>query len=93
MVLKGYTRLVCPVRIDSSDDKASLGNQDDASKQGRKIHDIDADENITLENVHDVDMFGLHDLDGDEVFVETEELVVNAATTTSTIPDSVAKDL
>ncbi|GKB09592.1 hypothetical protein Tco_0837904 [Tanacetum coccineum] len=33
---------------------------------GRKIHDIDADEDITLENVHDADMFGVHDLDGDE---------------------------
>ncbi|GKB58173.1 putative ribonuclease H-like domain-containing protein [Tanacetum coccineum] len=59
----------------------------------RKIHDIDADEDITLENVHDADMFGVHDLDGDEVFVETKEHVVNAATTTSTIPVSAAKDL
>ncbi|GJU29369.1 hypothetical protein Tco_1172958 [Tanacetum coccineum] len=48
---------------------------------------------ITLENVHDADMFGVHDLDGDEVFVETEEPVVNVATTTSTIPVSAAKDL
>ncbi|GJW24121.1 hypothetical protein Tco_0037932 [Tanacetum coccineum] len=47
----------------------------------------------TTENVHDADMFGVHDLDGDEVFVETEEPVVNAATTTSTIPVSAAKDL
>ncbi|GJX07681.1 putative ribonuclease H-like domain-containing protein [Tanacetum coccineum] len=60
---------------------------------GRKILDIDADEDITLENVHDADMFGVHDLDGDEVFVETKEPVVNVATTTSTIPVSVAKDL
>ncbi|GJS99633.1 putative ribonuclease H-like domain-containing protein [Tanacetum coccineum] len=30
-----------------SSDKASLGDQEDASKQGRKIHDIDADEDIT----------------------------------------------
>ncbi|GJT98644.1 putative ribonuclease H-like domain-containing protein [Tanacetum coccineum] len=77
------------VRIDSSDDEASLGDQEDVSKQGREIHDIDADEDITLENVHDADMFGVHDLalDGDEVFVETEEHVVNAPTTTSTIPD------
>ncbi|GKD45837.1 hypothetical protein Tco_1270482 [Tanacetum coccineum] len=42
-------------------------------------------------NVHDVDMFGVHDLDGDEVFVETKEPMVNAAT--STIPGSIAKDL
>ncbi|GJZ28895.1 hypothetical protein Tco_0573542 [Tanacetum coccineum] len=80
-------------RIDSLDDGASLGDQEDAFKQGRKIHDIDADEDITLENVYDADMFGVHDLDGDEVFVETEEHVVNAATTTSIIPVSAAKDL
>ncbi|GKA42173.1 hypothetical protein Tco_0734833 [Tanacetum coccineum] len=36
------------------------------------------------------DMFGVHDLHGDEVFVETQEPVVNAATTISTIPVSVA---
>ncbi|GJW60040.1 retrovirus-related pol polyprotein from transposon TNT 1-94 [Tanacetum coccineum] len=39
-----------PARIDSSNDEASLGDQEDASKQGRKIHDIDSDEDITLEN-------------------------------------------
>ncbi|GKG16007.1 hypothetical protein Tco_0358330, partial [Tanacetum coccineum] len=76
-----------------SSDEGSLGDQEDASKQGRKIHDIDADEDITLENVYDTDMFGVHDLDGDEVFVKTEEPMVNAATTTSIIPVSAAKDL
>ncbi|GJQ96600.1 hypothetical protein Tco_0007739 [Tanacetum coccineum] len=91
--LKRLYKVGLSARIDSSDDEASLGDQEDASKQGRKIHDIDADEDITLENVHDADMFGVHDLDGDEVFVETEEPVVNAATTTSTIPVSAAKDL
>ncbi|GKB98852.1 hypothetical protein Tco_0984989 [Tanacetum coccineum] len=39
---------------------------------GRTIHDIDADEDITLENVHDADMFRVNDLDGDEVVVESE---------------------
>ncbi|GJX74676.1 hypothetical protein Tco_0313271, partial [Tanacetum coccineum] len=78
-------------KVVSSEDEG-LG-EEDASKQGRKIHDIDADEDITLENVHDADMFGVHDFDGDEVFVETKEPVVNAVTTTSTIPVSAAKDL
>ncbi|GJY73636.1 hypothetical protein Tco_0478067 [Tanacetum coccineum] len=55
-----------------SSDEASLGDQEDASKQGRKIHDIDADEDITLENVHDAEMFDVNDLHGDEVFVEKE---------------------
>ncbi|GKA27628.1 hypothetical protein Tco_0713796 [Tanacetum coccineum] len=42
-------------RVISSKDEG-LG-EEDASKQGRKIHDIDADEDITLDNVHDEDMF------------------------------------
>ncbi|GKE12665.1 hypothetical protein Tco_1416216, partial [Tanacetum coccineum] len=50
-------------RIDSLDDEANLGDQEDASKQGRKIHNMDADKDITLENVHDADVFGVHDLD------------------------------
>ncbi|GKA32389.1 hypothetical protein Tco_0718756 [Tanacetum coccineum] len=80
-------------KVISLDDEASLGDQEDASKQGKKILDIDADEDITLDSTHfdiDPDMFGVHDLHGDEVFVETQEPVVNAATTTSTISVSVA---
>ncbi|GJX33596.1 putative ribonuclease H-like domain-containing protein [Tanacetum coccineum] len=46
--------------------------QEDASKQGRKIDDIDVDEDITLENVHDADLFGVNNLDGDEVVVESK---------------------
>ncbi|GJX95359.1 hypothetical protein Tco_0351157 [Tanacetum coccineum] len=61
--------------------------EEDASKQGRKIHDIDADEDITLENVHDVDMFGVHDLDGDEVFVEKEVPVKEVSVATITEVD------
>ncbi|GJW49935.1 hypothetical protein Tco_0091286 [Tanacetum coccineum] len=81
------------VRVVSSEDEG-LGKED-ASKQGRKIHDINADEDITLDSTHfdiDLDMFGVHDLDGDEVFV-TEELVDNAATIASTILVFDAKDL
>ncbi|GJT65484.1 putative ribonuclease H-like domain-containing protein [Tanacetum coccineum] len=55
-----------------SSDEASLGDQEDASKPGRKIHDIDADEDITMKNVHDAEMFDVNDLHGDEVFVEKE---------------------
>ncbi|GJY15228.1 hypothetical protein Tco_0385650 [Tanacetum coccineum] len=74
-------------KVISSDDEASLGDLEDASKQGRKILDINADEEITLDSTHvntDLDMFGVHDPHGDEVFVEIKELVVNAATTTTT---------
>ncbi|GJY31241.1 hypothetical protein Tco_0414736 [Tanacetum coccineum] len=83
-------------KVVSLDDEASLGDQEDASKQGRKILNIDVDEGITLDSTHfdtDPDMFGVHDLHGDEVFVETEEHVINTTTTTSTIPVSAAKNL
>ncbi|GKA44348.1 putative ribonuclease H-like domain-containing protein, partial [Tanacetum coccineum] len=40
--------------------------------KGSKIYDIDADEDITLENVHDAEIFDVNDLHGDEVFVEKE---------------------
>ncbi|GJT22279.1 reverse transcriptase domain-containing protein [Tanacetum coccineum] len=56
-----------------SDDKEGLG-EEDASKQGR-IADIDADVGINLVSTHfdaDTDMFGVHDLVGDQVVVETE---------------------
>ncbi|GKG01924.1 hypothetical protein Tco_0306629, partial [Tanacetum coccineum] len=46
--------------------------EEDASKQGR-IDDIDANEDIYLVNVHsDEDMFGVNNLEGDEVIIETE---------------------
>ncbi|GJU96289.1 retrovirus-related pol polyprotein from transposon TNT 1-94 [Tanacetum coccineum] len=54
----GYT--IAQTGVKSSNDEISLG--EDASKQGRKIHDIDADEDITLENVHDAEMFDVNDL-------------------------------
>ncbi|GJS19540.1 putative ribonuclease H-like domain-containing protein [Tanacetum coccineum] len=80
-------------RVESS--KESLGAQEDASKHGRKIVDLDADAEVTLvdesQGRNDEDlMFDTGVLDGDEVVVETEELVVNAATTTKSIPVSVA---
>ncbi|GJR16490.1 hypothetical protein Tco_0799142 [Tanacetum coccineum] len=61
-------------RVESSKEEG-LG-EEDASKQGR-IADIDANIGITLDSTHydadaDIDMFGVHDLDGDEVVVETE---------------------
>ncbi|GJZ31896.1 hypothetical protein Tco_0576943 [Tanacetum coccineum] len=74
-------------RVKKLEKKQSLGAQEDASKQGRKILNIDADEDITLDSTHvdtDPDTFEVHDLYGDEEFVEIEEHVVNAATTTST---------
>nr|GEX86680.1 hypothetical protein [Tanacetum cinerariifolium] len=54
-----------------------LDDQEDASKQGR-IAEIDADEDLSLINetaqdqgrMNDQDMFGVNDLDGDEVVVD-----------------------
>ncbi|GJW49166.1 hypothetical protein Tco_0090517 [Tanacetum coccineum] len=94
--LKRLYKVGLSAKVVSSDNEASLGDQEDASKQGRKIHDIDADEDITLDNTHfntNPDMFGVHDINGDEVFIEIEEPVVNAATTISIIPVSAAKYL
>ncbi|GKA80097.1 putative ribonuclease H-like domain-containing protein [Tanacetum coccineum] len=57
-----------------SSDEASLGDWEDASKQGRKINDIDKDAEITF--VHETQgrygndiMFDVIDLAGEEVFV------------------------
>ncbi|GKC86317.1 hypothetical protein Tco_1142034 [Tanacetum coccineum] len=63
-------------RVESSEDEG-LG-EEDASKQGRKIADIDADAGVTLDSTHfdtDTDMFGVHDLDGDEVIIDNVEVV------------------
>ncbi|GKE09096.1 hypothetical protein Tco_1412647 [Tanacetum coccineum] len=78
-------------RIETSND-VCLGAQEDASKQGRKIADLDADTEVTLidetQGRNDEDlMFDIGVLNGDEVF---QEPMLNIATTTSLIPVSVA---
>ncbi|GJV54493.1 hypothetical protein Tco_1450234 [Tanacetum coccineum] len=58
-------------RVEYSGDEDSLG--EDASKQGRRISAIDAEEDITLVNVqYDAKMFDVNTLTGDEVFAEQE---------------------
>ncbi|GJR65156.1 putative ribonuclease H-like domain-containing protein [Tanacetum coccineum] len=84
--VKGWERV-------KSSDKEGLGDEY-ASKQGR-IADIDADVGINLVSTHfdaDTDMFGVHDLVGDEVVVESKVVVkaastipVSAPTTTTTV--------
>ncbi|GJX13274.1 hypothetical protein Tco_0205032 [Tanacetum coccineum] len=84
--LKRLYKVSLSRRVESYN-KEGLG-EEDASKQGR-IANIDADAGINLVSTHfDVDtyMFGVHDLVGDEVVVESE-VVVKA---TSTIPVSAA---
>ncbi|GJX15465.1 hypothetical protein Tco_0216297 [Tanacetum coccineum] len=68
-------------RVEYSDNEESLGK--DASKQGR-IDAIDADEEITLVSVQNVDeeMFDVNVLDGEEVFVAREEETLMEITST-----------
>ncbi|GJT99983.1 hypothetical protein Tco_1110322 [Tanacetum coccineum] len=75
--LKRLYKVGLSIRVESSEE--SLG--EDASKQGRKIDDIDANEEITLVNDQDDDeMFDVDTLDGEEVVVaEQNKEVVDAA--------------
>ncbi|GJX82657.1 hypothetical protein Tco_0332138 [Tanacetum coccineum] len=72
--LKRLYKVGLTARIESSGDEEDLG--EDASKQGRRINVIDADEDITLVNVQD-------DVDN-EVF-DVDALNVSTATTTVTL--------
>ncbi|GJV00296.1 ribonuclease H-like domain-containing protein [Tanacetum coccineum] len=74
--LKRLYKVGLTVRVESSDNEESLG--EDASKKGR-IDAIDADEEITLVNVQNVDeeMFDVNVLDGEEVFVAEQEVAAN----------------
>ncbi|GJX74492.1 hypothetical protein Tco_0313087 [Tanacetum coccineum] len=84
-------------RVESSND-ASLGAQEDASKQGRKIEDLDADAEVTLVNEtqemnDDNLMFDTGVLEEQEIEFEkvVEEPVVSVATTTKSILVSAAE--
>ncbi|GJU20545.1 hypothetical protein Tco_1153887 [Tanacetum coccineum] len=69
--LKRLHKVSMSRRVESSGDEDSLG--EDASKQGRMINAIDADEDITLVNVQaNAEMFDVSTLTGDEVFAEQE---------------------
>nr|GEU73287.1 hypothetical protein [Tanacetum cinerariifolium] len=82
-----------------SSNKEGLGDQEDASKQGR-IAEIDANEDLSLINettqdkgkMNDQERFGVNDLDGDDIVVdvsagEKEEQISAALTTTTTTDD------
>ncbi|GKB14177.1 hypothetical protein Tco_0848100 [Tanacetum coccineum] len=69
--LKKLRKVGATAMIESSGDEESLGK--DASKQGRRINDINKDEDITLVSVQDdvdAEMFNVDTLTGDEVFAE-----------------------
>ncbi|GJY86343.1 hypothetical protein Tco_0500369, partial [Tanacetum coccineum] len=90
-VLKRLRKGGRSARIESSEDEG-LGDQEDASKQGRKVADIDADAEVTLidetqERNDDNLMFDTGVLDEQEVEVEkvvsTAEVTTASATTTT----------
>ncbi|GJW99283.1 hypothetical protein Tco_0183197 [Tanacetum coccineum] len=69
--LKRLYKVSLSARVESSRDEESLGEY--ASKQGRRITDIDDDEDITLVNDQidaDAEMFDVDTLTGDEVLAE-----------------------
>nr|GEX09905.1 hypothetical protein [Tanacetum cinerariifolium] len=93
----GLERLVkvsLSARIESSIDEEGLGAQEDASKHGR-IAEIDVTEDLFLIDktaqdygrINDQDMFRVHDLDGDEVFLDvtTSENVEQDATVAESV--------
>ncbi|GJZ24570.1 hypothetical protein Tco_0562029 [Tanacetum coccineum] len=96
--LKRLKKVGAARRIESTND--SLGAQEDASKQGRRIEDIDADAEVTLVNEtqerQDEDlMFDTRVLDGDEMFVDAT-IVTTAGVEDSaalTIPTTVEETL
>ncbi|GJZ78487.1 hypothetical protein Tco_0643324 [Tanacetum coccineum] len=83
--LKRLYKVSSSTRVESSDEEG-LG-EEDASKYGR-IADIDANKDIYLVNVHtDEDMFGVNDLDGDEVIVDNVNFVKTAEETRSVVEE------
>nr|GFB51261.1 hypothetical protein [Tanacetum cinerariifolium] len=73
--LKRLWKIGSIARVDSYKDNESLGDQEDASKQGRMIDNIDQDEEIALVDetegrMNEEDMFRVNDFDGDEVIMD-----------------------
>nr|GEW96505.1 hypothetical protein [Tanacetum cinerariifolium] len=91
--LKRLYKVGLNARVESFRDEESLG--ENTSKQGRRINGINADEDITLVNDTDKEMFNVDVLNGKEVFVAgqnenvVEEVVdaaqVSTAATTVTV--------
>nr|GEX25929.1 hypothetical protein [Tanacetum cinerariifolium]GEY58059.1 hypothetical protein [Tanacetum cinerariifolium] len=78
--LKKIYKVGLTARVDSLKDKQSLS--EDASKQRRKINDIDADEDITLVNDQDdVELFNVNNLHGEEVSAAGKVNASSIATT------------
>ncbi|GJX10871.1 hypothetical protein Tco_0200730 [Tanacetum coccineum] len=83
--LKRLYKVSLTARVESSDDEESLG--EDASKQGR-IDAINADEEIILVSVHDMNVFA-----GEEVVEEVVEVINTAKLIINAAQVSVAGDI
>ncbi|GJW98353.1 hypothetical protein Tco_0180161 [Tanacetum coccineum] len=71
--LKKLYKVGLTARVESSGDEESLGK--DASKQGRRINAIDADEEITIvsgQDDADKDMFNVDALNGEEAKIDVD---------------------
>ncbi|GJY31561.1 hypothetical protein Tco_0415056 [Tanacetum coccineum] len=93
--LKRLYKIGRSARIVSSDE-ASLGDQEDASKQESKIDDIDKDADITLVDetqgrYDDDQMFDVSDLAGEEVFVAEQGVPDNKKDNVVSTVDDVAQ--
>ncbi|GJU23531.1 hypothetical protein Tco_1156873 [Tanacetum coccineum] len=88
--LKRLYKVGLTTRVESSYNKESLG--EDASKQG-SIDAIDADEEITLVSVQNIDeeMFDVNVLDGEEVFVAEQEVAANKENNEVNVIEEVVK--
>ncbi|GJZ87585.1 hypothetical protein Tco_0659195 [Tanacetum coccineum] len=91
--LKRLRKVSMSRRVESSKDKDSLGDHEDASKQGRSIKDIDKDADVSLVDdtqgrSDDAEIFDTNELHGVEVamdmLVAKPNVVTTAATTTTT---------
>nr|GEV91560.1 hypothetical protein [Tanacetum cinerariifolium] len=84
--LKKLYKIGSSTRVESSED-AGLGDREDASKQGRMIEDLDADEGVALvdetQGRNDQDMFDTSILDDEEVVAEKEVSTTDPVPTAS----------
>nr|GEU75621.1 hypothetical protein [Tanacetum cinerariifolium] len=94
--LKRLYKIGSTRRIESSDE-ASLGDQEDASRQGRMIDDLDADEGVALVNKtqgrNDQDMFDTSILDDGEVVAEKEVSNADPVPTTGEVVTNVGVEV
>ncbi|GJT63032.1 hypothetical protein Tco_1006565 [Tanacetum coccineum] len=98
--LKRLRKVGMSRRVESPEDKDSLGDHEDASKQGRSIEDIDKDVDVSLVDdtqgrSDDADMFDTIDLHGDEVNVdmlvgEKQEQSAKEREVDTSVEDSIA---